>query len=207
LHLYVIRHAQTTMNIGQGGGANCELSEIGYWQANQIPSFFRDINVKAIYCSPLKRAILTALPLSRFCNLPIVLVPEMSEMFVEQWTDYRDYAWQSCADLVSGYPNVRFLHTHDENKQWWPVWPEEPSDVRARVRSFYDAHIAPDLGTDEHIVVIGHGQSTADLKQIANPGDTIPVYNAGIVQFVMNAAGQCESAVVHTGHLGSHVSD
>ncbi|MMZ63896.1 hypothetical protein D1872_261840 [compost metagenome] len=76
-----------------------------------------------------------------------------------------------------------------------------------RVRSFYDAHIAPDLGTDEHIVVFGHGQSTADLKQIANPGDEIPVYNAGIVKFTMRADGKCESAEVFTEHLGIHVAD
>lgn len=207
MHLYVIRHGQSTMNIGKGGGADCELSAIGYWQAEQIPSFFRNIKVRVIYCSPLRRAILSALPLARFCNLPVILVPEMSEMFLEPWTYYRDYEWQSCAQIESGYQNVRFIHTHDESKRWWPVWPEVPSSVRVRVQSFYDAHIAPELGTDEHIVVFGHGQSTADLKQIANPGDLIPVYNAGIVQFVMNAAGKCESAVVHTEHLGVHVSD
>ncbi|MFC5702853.1 histidine phosphatase family protein [Cohnella faecalis] len=207
MHLYVIRHGQSTMNIGQGGGANCDLSEIGYWQAEQIPSFFQNIRIKAIYSSPLRRAIHSALPLSRFCGLPVILVPEMSEMFLEQWTDYRDYEWKSCSEIVSDYSDVRFLHTHDANKPWWPVWPEIPSGVRARVRSFYDAHIAPDLDTDEHIVVFGHGQSTADLKQIANPGDTIPVYNAGIVEFIMNSAGKCESAVVHTDHLGAHVSD
>ncbi|MNZ79573.1 Histidine phosphatase superfamily [compost metagenome] len=195
------------MNIGKGGGADCELSEIGYWQTEQIPSFFLNIEVKAIYCSPLRRALLSALPLARACSLPVILVPEMSEMFLDQWTDYRDYDWQSCDQIESVYDNVRFIHTHDKSRQWWPVWPENPRDVRVRVRSFYDAHIAPNLGTDEHVVVFGHGQSTADLKQIANPGDTIPVYNAGIVRFTMNAKGECESAEVFTEHLGIHVSD
>lgn len=207
MHLYVIRHGQSTMNIGQGGGANCELSDIGRWQVEQIPSFFRNINIKAVYSSPLRRAIHSALPLARCCGLPVTLVPEMSEMFLEKWTDYRDYKWQSCGELESGYDNVSFIQTHDKDKSWWPVWPETPSSVRVRVRSFYDAHIVPELDTDSHIVVFGHGQSTADLKQIANPGDTIPVYNAGIVEFIMNSAGTCESANVHTDHLGAHVSD
>ncbi|ASA25887.1 histidine phosphatase family protein [Paenibacillus donghaensis] len=207
MHLYVIRHAQTTMNIGQGGGANCGLSDIGRWQAQQIPDFFQNIKIKTIYCSPLRRAIVSALPLAHFCNLPIILVPEMSEMFLEEWTEYRDYEWQSRIEIVSGYHNVRFIHTHDQNEQWWPVWPEKPSAVRVRVQSFYDDHLAPELSTENHFVVFGHGQSTADLKQIANPGDTIPVYNAGIVEFVMDSAGLCKSAVVHTEHLGIHVSD
>lgn len=209
MHLYVIRHAQSTMNVGQGGGANCGLSELGHWQAEQVPSFFHenDIKIKAIYCSPLRRAILTAQPLVRFCKLPLILVPQMSEMFLDEWTEYRDYEWESCAEIESVYHGAGFIHTHNRHEPWWPVWPEQPSDVRARVRTFYDAHIVPSLGTDEHIVVFGHGQSTADLKQIANPGDTIPVYNAGVVDFLMNAAGTCDSAVVHTQHLGVHVFD
>ncbi|GIO42836.1 histidine phosphatase family protein [Paenibacillus apis] len=207
MNLYVIRHGQSTMNIGKGGGADCELSEIGYWQAQQIPTYFKDIKVKVIFSSPLRRALLSALPLARACNLPVILVPEMSEMFLDQWTEYRDYNWLRCDQIESDYDNVRFIHTHDKSKQWWPVWPEDQRAVRARVRSFYDRHIAPELGTDENIVVVGHGQSTADLKQIANPGDMIPVYNAGIVKFTMRADGKCESAEVFTEHLGIHVAD
>lgn len=207
MHLYVIRHAQSTMNIKQGGGANCELSPVGYWQAEQIPSFFSDIPIKAIYCSPLRRTILTALPLAQAHQLPIILVPEMSEMFLEEWTDYRDYDWQSCSEIESVYPGVKFIDTHDKSKQWWPVWPEDKRIVGARVQRFYDAHLAPEVGSDDHIVVFGHGQSTADLKRSANPGDKIPVYNAGVVEFVMNSEGKCLSAKVHTDHLGPHVSD
>lgn len=207
MYIYVIRHGQSTKNIGQGGGADCELSDIGYWQVEQIPSYFKDIKIKAIYCSPLRRALLSALPLARATNLPVILVPEMSEMFLDQWTDYRDYEWQSCDQIESVYDNVRFIHTHDKSQPWWPVWPEKQHDVRVRVQAFYDAHITPMMRTDEHIVVFGHGQSTADLKQIANPGDLIPVYNAGIVKFTMNANGKCESAEVYTEHLGAHVSD
>ncbi len=207
MHLYVIRHSQSTMNVGQGGGANCRLSEIGSWQAEQIPQFFENIPIKSIFCSPLRRTILTASPLAKQKNMPIILVPQMSEIFNGDWEDYRDYPWESCEQIVSDFPNTKFLHSHDLTRSWWPVWPETHAQVRVRVQSFYDAEIAPYFGTDEHIVVFGHGQSTADLKQVANPGDTIPVYNAGIVEFVMDSEGKCLSADVHTGHLGPHVSD
>ncbi|TBL79362.1 histidine phosphatase family protein [Paenibacillus thalictri] len=207
MHLYVIRHAQSTKNIGQGGGANCSLSEIGEWQAEQVPSFFKDIPIRSIYCSPLRRVIQTATPLAAEKQLPIILVPEMSEMFLDLWTEYRDYPWANCKQLVSAHPLTRFIDSHDTALPWWPKWPEDKAAVRKRVKSFYDACLAPSLATDDHIVVFGHGQSTADLKQIANPGDTFPVYNAGIVEFDLQADGQCQSAVVHTGHLGPHVSD
>ncbi|MDQ0090274.1 broad specificity phosphatase PhoE [Paenibacillus anaericanus] len=207
MHLYVIRHSQSTMNVGLGGGANCGLSEIGLWQAEQIPPFFENIPIKSIFCSPLKRAIMTALPLTKFKDMPLILVPQMSEMFFGKWTDYRDYSWESCETIVSDYLGTQFLQSHDTSNQWWPVWPETQADVRVRVQSFFDAEIAPYLGTDEHIVVFGHGQSTADLKQVAKPGDTIPVYNAGIVEFVLDSTGKCLSAEVHTDHLGPHVSD
>ncbi|MGZ7442403.1 histidine phosphatase family protein [Paenibacillus sp. TH7-28] len=207
MHLYVIRHSQSTMNVGKGGGANCGLSPIGEWQAEQVPRFFENIPVKAIFCSPLKRAILTAMPLARHKNMRIVLVPQMSEVFYGEWEDYRDYPWESCEKIVSDFPNTVFLHSHDSSRPWWPVWPETFTQVRARVQSFFDTELAPYLGTDEHIVVFGHGQSTADLKQIANPGDIIPVYNAGIVEFVLDNEGTCLSAEVHTGHLGPYVAD
>jgi broad specificity phosphatase PhoE len=207
LHLYVIRHSQSTMNVGKGGGANCGLSDIGAWQAEQIPGFFDNIPIKAIFCSPLKRAVLTATPLANRKKMPIILVPQMSEIFHGDWTDYRDYPWEDCQKVTSDFPNTEFLHSHDQSQPWWPVWPETYGDVRARVQTFFDAEIAPYLGTDEHIVVFGHGQSTADLKQIAHPGCTIPVYNAGVVEYVLNEAGSCLSAKVHTDHLGPHVSD
>ena len=207
MHLYVIRHAQSTMNIGQGGGANCRLSEVGEWQAQQLPSFFAEIPIRSIYCSPLQRAIQTASPLARIKQMPIILVPEMSEMFLDLWTDYRDYPWESCEQVVGQNPMTEFIHSHQLASPWWPTWPETKADVRKRVQPFFDAHIVPSLHTDDHIVVFGHGQSTADLKQIANPGDSIPVYNAGVVEFVLTADGQCRSAVVHTAHLGAHVSD
>jgi len=195
------------MNIGQGGGANCGLSEVGRWQSEQIPSFFEHIPISTIYCSPLKRVILTATPLAQKKQLPIQLVPEMSEIFPREWLNYRDYPWESCEQIVSAFPITRFVQTHDVSRPWWPKWPEDKTIVRKRVQSFFDLHLAPRLGTDEHIVVFGHGQTTADLKQIANPGDTFPVYNAGVVHFVLNDLGQCESANVHTNHLGPHVSD
>lgn len=195
------------MNIGQGGGANCLLSDLGRWQAEQVVQFFKTIRTKAIYSSPLDRSVMTAAPLARDKQLPLVLVPEMSEMFLTEWTYYRDYPWDSCDQLVKRIPNSEWIASHDRSQSWWPKWPEDKGKVRERVKVFYDRHIAPLWGTDEHIVVFGHGQSTADLKQLANPGDTIPVYNAGVVEFVLNAEGRCEAAKVHVEHLGPHVSD
>ncbi len=195
------------MNIGQGGGPNCSLSETGQWQVEQIPAFFKEIPIKKIYCSPLRRTIMTALPLAESKQQRIVLIPEMSEIFNEEWKDYRDYDWEGCAHVTSSFPQADFIATQDLEKQWWPVWPENHAMVRARVQRFFDAELVPYLGTDDHIVVVGHGQSTADLKQIANPGDTIPVYNAGIVEFELDENGVCQSAKVHTEHLGAYVTE
>lgn len=207
MRLYVIRHAQSTMNASQQGGPNCDLSELGRWQAEQIVHYFRDFPVDKIYCSPLQRVIKTAAPLAAAKNMTIHLVPEMAEIFNKEWTDYRDYAWESSEEIMSSFPQTQFIETYDPRQQWWPKWPEDPTIVRRRVQKFYDALIAPNTGKDTRIVVFGHGQTTADLKQIANPGDTFPVYHAAVVEFILNAEGKCESAQVHTEHLGPHVFD
>lgn len=205
MHLYVIRHAQSTMNIGQGGGPNCNLSEIGRWQADQLPPLFGNIPLQAIFCSPLRRVIQTATPLAEAKGLDIVLIPEMSEIFNEEWKDYRDYEWESCGQVLAEFPHAQFADYQDINQRWWPAWPENHAIVRKRVQKFVDAKLKAYYGTDAHIAVFGHGQTTADMKQIANPGDTYPVYNAGVVHFVLDSEGQCESVTLHKDHLGQHV--
>ncbi|WP_106768951.1 histidine phosphatase family protein [Paenibacillus faecalis] len=205
MHLYVIRHAQSTMNIGQGGGPNCSLSEVGRWQAGQIPSFFMDIQLDMIFCSPLRRVIQTATPLAKAQGLNIVLIPEMSEIFNEEWKDYRDYDWEACEQIVGEFPHAQFVEYQDMQHKWWPTWPENHAIVRKRVQKFVNAKLTDYYGTDMNIAVFGHGQTIADMKQIVNPGDIHPVYNAAIVHYVLDSEGQCVNVSLHKDHLGRHV--
>ncbi len=205
MHLYVVRHAQSTMNIGQGGGPNCDLTELGGWQAQRLPTFFREIGLDAIYCSPLRRVIQTAAPLAKAKEMEIVLIPEMSEIFNEAWTDYRDYNWESCSQIEKEFPDARFAEHQNKRRRWWPSWPEHEADVRKRVQVFVNNQLAPLLGTEAHVAVFGHGQTTADLKRIIHPEDSYPAYNAAVAHYELDAAGICISAALHTGHLGRHV--
>lgn len=205
MHLYVIRHAQSTMNLGQGGGPNCHLTELGQWQAQQLPLFFNDISLQAIFSSPLRRVIQTATPVAKAKRLDIVLIPELSEIFNEEWKDYRDYEWETCNQILEEFPHARFVEYQDIQRSWWPVWPENQPAVRKRVQAFMDDKLTAFYGTDAHIAVFGHGQTTADLKQIVNPGDIHPVYNAAVVHYELDSEGQCKEVSLHTGHLGQHV--
>jgi broad specificity phosphatase PhoE len=206
LHLHIIRHAQSLANIGQADIPNAGLSELGIWQAAQIPSFFRSIQPKALYCSPLRRVIETATPLHLERGVPLTLIPEMAEIFNGAWLDYRDYAWESCQQIEDQFPYARFIDTHDPLLKWWPDWPESEKMVRQRVQRFVEHTIASYLGTKEHIVIFGHGHTVADLQALICPESAFPTHNAAIMSFELDAQGSCVSALFHTDHLGSKLT-
>ncbi|MCP4603928.1 MAG: histidine phosphatase family protein [Proteobacteria bacterium] len=60
--IYLIRHGETTANKdGVFRGCNeIPLSEIGVEQARDLASYFDEIKIEKVFCSPLKRAVETA---------------------------------------------------------------------------------------------------------------------------------------------------
>src|SRR5512142_2213868 len=92
MHLYIIRHGQSTNNqlyletgSEQGRVYDPELSELGRRQAqclagslkNGLSPFFNDI--KYLYTSPMVRAVSTGLEVSRALGLPLVAWKDLHE--------------------------------------------------------------------------------------------------------------------------------
>lgn len=67
LKLYLIRHGESAWNVKQlyTGQTDVPLSERGELQAERVAEKFAELDVDAIYASPLKRAHDTARPLAR----------------------------------------------------------------------------------------------------------------------------------------------
>jgi broad specificity phosphatase PhoE len=82
MELILIRHGETIWNKdGRVQGlSDIELSDVGLNQAHKLALSIQDINIKAIYSSPMKRAYQTARIINNIHNVPIYLEPGLMEM-------------------------------------------------------------------------------------------------------------------------------
>jgi broad specificity phosphatase PhoE len=206
LHIYIIRHGQSLANIGKQITPNCGLSTLGEEQSQSLIKFFESIKIDVIYSSPLKRTIQTATPLAKSKLLPILLVPEMCEIFNEEWIDHRDYEWESCKQITSEYSRVQFIEAHNTTNKWWPDWPETTERVMERVNHFYNTELERYIGTDKKIVVFGHGHTTGDLKKIVCPSNDSSTPNAGVFEYEIDSTGYCKRSQIGLDHLGEKVT-
>ncbi len=84
----VVRHGFSKSN-EQGfftGQRDVPLSDLGLEQAEQTAKYIAEnYKVDFLYSSPLQRAYQTALPLSKYCNLPIETMDDLKEINGGEW--------------------------------------------------------------------------------------------------------------------------
>ncbi len=85
--ILLIRHGQNNF-VGKrlaGRQPGVHLNDKGREQAQAVADFLKEAPVKAIYSSPLERAVQTAEPLAARCNLPIQIHPGLIEVDFGDW--------------------------------------------------------------------------------------------------------------------------
>jgi len=85
--IYLVRHGETAFNDSMRiqGQSNIPLNEKGLKQAQEVGLFFKNLNVQAVYSSPLKRAYRTAEEIARWHHLPITTLEDLKEICFGQW--------------------------------------------------------------------------------------------------------------------------
>lgn len=81
----MIRHGETVWNQErriQGGSSDTELSEVGRRQAEKLGLTLKDVEVSAIYSSPLKRAFDTAQAIASHHQIKVETESDLREMEV-----------------------------------------------------------------------------------------------------------------------------
>jgi broad specificity phosphatase PhoE len=113
LRLFFLRHGQTAMsraNVFCGRRLDPPLTPEGITMAEEFAAAYRELEWRAIYSSPLDRAIATAAPLAAAVGLPIERRDELAEL------DYG--AWDGMtADEVA-----RMFHIEHERWAADPAW-------------------------------------------------------------------------------------
>src|SRR3990172_5526603 len=79
--LYLVRHGETLYG-GQSQGAlpGSDLTEEGYRQIEALAELLQDVDIDAIYASPLGRAQATAQTLARRKGTAIITVDQLREI-------------------------------------------------------------------------------------------------------------------------------
>lgn len=86
--LLLIRHGENDfVKTGKlpGHSPGIHLNENGQKQAQALGEALKDVPLKAIYSSPLERAIETAEPIAKERNLPIIQAPDLRDAHVGNW--------------------------------------------------------------------------------------------------------------------------
>ncbi len=85
LRVILVRHGETDWNRIhrlQGGDSDTPLNETGRTQAQRLALRLTDEDVRAVYTSPLKRALDTALEIARYHRLKVKTLSSLKEIHV-----------------------------------------------------------------------------------------------------------------------------
>ncbi|MFN3870040.1 MAG: phosphoserine phosphatase PspA [Aquificaceae bacterium] len=138
--LYLVRHAESEWNpIGRYQGLlDPELSERGKKQAKLLEEHFKDITLHAVYSSPLKRTMQTALSLVKGKGIEVIpdrriieidhgvwsgmLVQEVQEKFPQEFKRWLEEPHKVCFEggesLPQVYERVKNFLNYVKEKHW-----------------------------------------------------------------------------------------
>lgn len=184
---YIIRHAESESNAGLSDGPDSGLSDAGKWQARRVADRLAGAGVRAIYSSPLRRSIETAMPLAERLDLEIRIRPDIAEHFWEGFTNLQHFQPCTLEELARTWPRLRLDPALPAGCWDWPIWPESVETLAARMRKFVD-HLKVTWGddNDDTVAVFSHGAPVArglEAWIIDRPG---PEYRFAIANATIN---------------------
>lgn len=159
---YLVRHAESLTNAGEGGDLNPALSPLGLQQVERLVRRFSSVKLTAVYCSPFERCLATAAPLARAAGLTVRIRPELHE----------------CYHLPAGRRVENRLGTIDEivrtgdrlelcpdfkGEPRWPAHDESGEDLSARMQAFADYLKGRWGEADDAVLAVSHGSPLARL--------------------------------------------
>lgn len=154
MRLYLVRHGQTSWNIGgrAQGHTNISLDPTGLDQARLVGRAFEGVQVDRILCSDLARCTETAEPISRALGLPFEPRRDLRERAFGEWEGNR------FAD-VSSQLMERAQAAGISAQQVRPPGGESFEDVWLRLEPLHEWL----KSTDDSVAIVSHGGTLSIL--------------------------------------------
>jgi broad specificity phosphatase PhoE len=147
--MLLARHAETSApDRFHGAESDVGLSDWGARQAERLGQSLSGVGASALYCSALRRAVETAIPIGRACGLEPTIIEALHERRIgplsgmsreEGWATYSE----SKARWIAG--DLEFSHPGGESY----------AEIRRRVCPVFEELAARHRG--ETIVIVAHG--------------------------------------------------
>jgi len=140
--IMLIRHGETDWNREEifRGRADIDLNETGLRQAELLAQYLADVNITAVYSSPLKRALKTAEAISRYHSIKVEIATELTDF------DYGDWQGLSHDTVKLKYKGLYNEWLKNPHMVKMPKG-ESLDDVRKRAVGLIDQAIAEHEGT------------------------------------------------------------
>lgn len=198
--VYLIRHGETTWNVERRyqGTSDSPLSDLGREQTVRLRDALRAVPVRAVYSSPLTRALSTAEVIAAEFGLPVIAVPDLAEIRVGEWEGLL------VGEIEARYPGA--VHQWYSNPHLARIpGGETIAELRARA-----VHATEDIRRrhdGESVVVVAHGgvNKTILLTALGAPLESywrIRQHN-GCINLVEYAGDRSRVVILNeTTHLG-----
>jgi len=205
--VYWVRHGENRANLTKEFShrlIDYPLTAKGRLQAEQTGAYFRSLPVRAVYSSPLLRAVETARAISGPLGLPVQVVEEFREINVgdlekrpvslEAWAENERIfrAWMA-GSLEESFPGgENYLHLLERMRRGYTrVLTEAPA---------------------QHLVIVGHGGNfISTLRAFCPDVDlfsllTTESHNCSITRLEMQIAGQVITGRLLDWAISSHLT-
>jgi broad specificity phosphatase PhoE len=151
VRLFLVRHAEALANpeLRYLGSRDDPLTELGQWQATQLVQAFAALRLAAVYTSPLRRALETAIPLAHAHHLSPSADPRLVEASMGTWEGLRR------AEILRRSPEDAAHHQRWEaDPSCGPPGGESFANVQARVIAC--VHELAERHPGASVVVVSH---------------------------------------------------
>jgi 2,3-bisphosphoglycerate-dependent phosphoglycerate mutase len=183
MRLYILRHGQSTNNAHQPRVPDPPLTDLGREQADRAAAALRaeEPALAALYVSPMRRALETALRLVEGLRLSPCIEPDVCEM-----GGLMTCPGLTRAELLRDFPTFQLPERVTEQGWWTPTEVEEAETaVYARAAQVAATLRERHAATEEAIAVVTHGTFGSALMSALLGLPPIgyarfPFYNAAI---------------------------
>jgi 2,3-bisphosphoglycerate-dependent phosphoglycerate mutase len=218
MRLYFIRHAQSSNNAlwdstgsENGRSDDPELSDVGVRQARALGDFLMrnddplergSANLTHLYCSPMTRAVQTALEVGRGTSLTPQVWQDWHEsggIWLEEGGVRVGREGKNRVYFQQHFPNVRLPEAYSE-VGWWSRAYETDEELFPRAQRVWSELMARHGETKDRVAVISHGHFYAFVMAVA-----LGMPNLEGVFFILNNTGVTRLDVKETAHGTTNV--
>jgi broad specificity phosphatase PhoE len=154
MRIYLVRHGQSTNNAEQPRVADPALTDLGRQQARAAADALARKNRQfaAIYASPMRRAIETAVTIQAALNAPVTLLPSLCEMNGVHWD-----VGMTREAILNEWPGLILGEGISANGWWTPLEGFEEMEAGYRRAAVALRDLRSRHSHDDTIAVITHG--------------------------------------------------